>query len=65
MVPSWLRLPGFHDVNSLDNRDPKVLQRFADIAEPILWSWFRPQVRGLDNIPEGGRAYVCTTVAAS
>ena len=59
VVHFWLRLPGFHDVNSLDNRDPAVLQRFADIAEPILWNWFRPQVRGLDNIPEGGALYVC------
>lgn len=59
MVHFWLRLPGFHDVNSLDNRDPRVLQRFADIAGPILWSWFRPDVRGLENIPEGGALYVC------
>jgi 1-acyl-sn-glycerol-3-phosphate acyltransferase len=59
MIRFWLRLPGFHDVNSLDNRDPKVIERFADIAGPILWKWFRPRVRGLENIPEGGALYVC------
>lgn len=59
MIRFWLRLPGFHDVNSLDNRDPAVIERFADIAGPILWKWFRPRVRGLENIPHGGALYVC------
>ncbi len=59
MVHFWLRLPGFHDVNSLENRDPRVLERFADIAGPILWKWFRPRVRGLNNVPSGGGLYVC------
>ena len=59
MIHFWLRVPGFHDVNSLDNRDPKVLERFADVAGPILWKWFRPRVRGLENIPDGGALYVC------
>ncbi len=59
MIHFWLRLPGFHDVNSLDNRDPKVLQRFADLAGPMLWKWFRPRVRGLENVPDGGALYVC------
>jgi 1-acyl-sn-glycerol-3-phosphate acyltransferase len=58
VVHFWMRLPGFHDVNSLDNRDPMVLERFADIAGPILWKWFRPRVRGLDKIPDGGALYV-------
>lgn len=59
MVHFWLRLPGFHDVNSLDNRDPRVLERFADIAGPILSKWFRPRVQGLHNVPRGGGLYVC------
>jgi 1-acyl-sn-glycerol-3-phosphate acyltransferase len=59
VVHFWLRLPGFQDVNSLENRDPEVLERFADIAGPVLWKWFRPEVRGLDNIPNGGALYVC------
>ena len=59
VIPFWHRLPGFHDINSLDNRDPKVLERFADIAGPILWKWFRPRVRGLDTVPDGGALYVC------
>jgi len=58
VIHFWLRFPGFHDVNSLENRDPEVLERFADIAGPILWKWFRPRVRGLDNIPDGGALYV-------
>jgi len=59
VIPFWHRLPGFRDINSLDNRDPKVLERFGDIAGPILWKWFRPRVRGLDNVPDGGALYVC------
>jgi 1-acyl-sn-glycerol-3-phosphate acyltransferase len=59
VIHFWLRLPGFHDVNSLENRDPQVLRRFADTAGPILDAWFRPEVRGLDNIPEGAALYVC------
>ena len=59
MIHFWLRLPGFHDVNSLESRDPRVLERFADVAEPILRMWFRPEVRGLANIPKGGALYVC------
>jgi hypothetical protein len=53
VIHFWLRLPGFHDVNSLENRDPRVIQRWAEIAQPILWRWFRPEVRGLERIPEG------------
>ena len=34
------------------------MERFADLAGPILWKWCRPEVRGLDNIPEGGALYV-------
>ncbi len=36
-----------------------MLRRFADTAGPILDAWFRPEVRGLDNIPEGAALYVC------
>ncbi len=59
MIHFWLRIPGFRDVNSLENRDPEVLQRFADTAGPILDAWFRPEVRGLGNIPQGAALYVC------
>lgn len=58
MIHFWLQLPGFHDVNSLDNRDPRVLERFAAIAGPILERWYQPEVRGLDRIPAGGALYV-------
>ena len=58
MIHFWLRLPGFRDVSSLDNRDPRVLERFADIAGPILERWYQPEVRGLDRIPDGGALYV-------
>ena len=58
MIHFWLRLPGFRVVSSLDNRDPRVLERFADIAGPILERWYQPEVRGLDRIPDGGALYV-------
>ena len=62
MIHFWLRLLGFHDVNSLENRDPRVIQRWSEFAQPILRRWFRPQVRGLERIPEGSALYVCNHV---
>jgi 1-acyl-sn-glycerol-3-phosphate acyltransferase len=54
----WSRLPGFRDVDSLDNRDPRLICAAARALRPILWRWFSPEVRGLDRIPEGRALYV-------
>lgn len=58
MVYPWLRLPGFRDVDSVDNRDPSWIVKLADVAEPFLRLWFRPEVRGLERIPAGAALYV-------
>lgn len=54
----WLRRPSSHDADSLGNRDPAFIGRFADAVEPALRLWFRPDVRGLERIPEGAALYV-------
>lgn len=58
MVQSWLRLPGFRDVDAIDNRDPSLIARLGSFLEPVLKLWFRPEVRGLERIPEGAGLYV-------
>lgn len=58
VVYPWLRLPGFRDVDSIDNRDPVAFLRWADRLEPWLERWFHPVVRGLDRIPAGAALYV-------
>ena len=35
-----------------------MIERWAGMAQPILWAWFRPEVRGLNRIPEGAALYV-------
>lgn len=35
-----------------------MLERFAEVAGPILELWYQPEVRGLDRIPDGGALYV-------
>lgn len=42
------------DIDRLDNRDPAYVARVADALEPLLDRWFRPEVRGLDRVPETG-----------
>lgn len=47
-----------YDIDSLDNRDPDFVRRFADLLEPFYRLWFRPTVRGLERIPAGAGLYV-------
>ena len=58
MVSSWLRRPISTAVGVLDERDPAFIARFIDVVEPVLWRWFRPEVRGLERIPAGAALYV-------
>lgn len=58
MVYPWLRLPGFRDVDAIDNRDPSLIVRLGGVLEPILKLWFRPEVRGLERIPDDAALYV-------
>jgi 1-acyl-sn-glycerol-3-phosphate acyltransferase len=55
----WMRLPTFRDVDSLDNRDPALITKLARAFQPFLFSaWFKPEVRGLEHVPEGPALYV-------
>ncbi|MDV3125906.1 acyltransferase family protein [Mycobacterium sp. 21AC1] len=46
------------DQPELDEWDPVVIRQVKSWAHPIMRAWFRPEVRGLQNIPEGGAALV-------
>ena len=47
-----------YDLDSLDNRDPKAVERALRIAKPILQALFQPEVRGIENVPQGAALYV-------
>lgn len=47
-----------YDVDSLDNMDARVVERWHRLLRRPLTLWFRPQVRGLERIPEGAGLFV-------
>jgi 1-acyl-sn-glycerol-3-phosphate acyltransferase len=47
-----------YDPDSLDNRDPKAIDRLLAKIDPILERFFQPSVRGLSRIPAGPALYV-------
>lgn len=47
-----------YDVDSIDNRDPKLIERLTHTLGPVLERYFSPEVRGLELIPEGAALYV-------
>lgn len=47
-----------YDVDSTDHRDPELIGRLIDLLEPALWTWFTPEVKGVERIPEGACLYV-------
>lgn len=51
-------MPPHYDIDSLDQRDPQLMARFFALLEPFLETWFHPQVRGLERIPDGPALYV-------
>lgn len=49
------RLSGDYEVDAF-GLDPQVLDLLSSLVEPLAESWFRLQVRGLENIPADGGA---------
>jgi 1-acyl-sn-glycerol-3-phosphate acyltransferase len=47
-----------YDVDSIENRDRRRIERVVSALEPWLETFFRPVVRGLDRIPPGPGLYV-------
>ena len=45
-------------MDSLDQRDDAFVKRFFSFIEPFTKLWFRPEVRGLDRIPDGAALLV-------
>jgi len=48
----------WHDVDSLENRDPEAIERTIHALEPVLEAFFHPTVRGFEHIPDGPGLYV-------
>lgn len=48
----------YHDVDSVDNRDPALVAAAVAVLEPLLGSYFHPVIRGFDNLPPGGALLV-------
>jgi 1-acyl-sn-glycerol-3-phosphate acyltransferase len=47
-----------YDVDSIDNRDVRAVERMVSFLAPVLEALFHPVVRGLDRIPPGPGLYV-------
>ncbi|WP_236516618.1 1-acyl-sn-glycerol-3-phosphate acyltransferase [Sandaracinus amylolyticus] len=47
-----------YDVDSIDNRDRKAIERTLKVLEPVLERFFSPVIRGLDRVPSGPGLYV-------
>lgn len=47
-----------YDIDSLDNRDPVLIERWITVIEDVVQPYFRCQVRGLERIPPGAALYV-------
>lgn len=47
-----------YDIDDPSNRDPALIKRVGRWLGPILDRYFRPEVRGLERIPEGAALYV-------
>jgi 1-acyl-sn-glycerol-3-phosphate acyltransferase len=47
-----------YDVDSIDNRDRRLIERVVSKLDPLLSAYFDPVVRGLDRIPSGPGLYV-------
>ncbi|MEI8257902.1 MAG: glycerol acyltransferase, partial [Deltaproteobacteria bacterium] len=47
-----------YDIDSLDNRDPRLIARAALIGEKVLEPYFRADFRGFDRIPRGAALLV-------
>ena len=47
-----------YDVDSIDNRSRRAIERALAVLEPALAALFHPVVRGLERIPEGPGLYV-------
>ncbi len=52
------------DMNGLATRDPVWVRRVATALKPLLWTWFRPEVRGLDRVPAGAAVLAANHNAA-
>ena len=46
------------DIDCLENRNPELVHRLARFFKPLFWHYFRPEIQGLERIPEGAGMFV-------
>ncbi len=51
-------MPLTYDIDSLDERDLRLIEALIARIEPFTKVWFRPEVRGLEHVPEAGSLLV-------
>ena len=58
MLERLRRALRFHDIDSFDNRDERVIEWLARVVERTLVPYHRAEVAGVERIPSGGALYV-------
>ncbi|MCB9548067.1 MAG: acyltransferase family protein [Myxococcales bacterium] len=48
----------YYDIDSLDNRDPVAIARFARLVEGLVLRWHPHHLSGMERIPEGPSLFV-------
>ncbi|MBI5517061.1 MAG: 1-acyl-sn-glycerol-3-phosphate acyltransferase [Deltaproteobacteria bacterium] len=48
----------WYDLDDLEQRDARLIERLVAVTDRVLKPWFRAEVRGLERIPEGAALYV-------
>src|SRR5436305_1358896 len=54
LVDDWTHLRRTLDGNNLDGWDPDYIRRLLPAWRALMGAYFRPEVRGLENIPDEG-----------
>jgi len=47
-----------YDIDSLENRDPRAVDWYAELVDRVLRPWFRYELEGIERVPEGAALYV-------
>ncbi|MBT3983894.1 MAG: acyltransferase family protein [Bacteriovoracaceae bacterium] len=47
-----------YDIDSIENRDPEFIHKLLIKIRPFMDKFFKPEVRGLDNIPKDSSLFV-------
>jgi 1-acyl-sn-glycerol-3-phosphate acyltransferase len=46
------------DIDCLENRNPELIHQLTGFFKPLFWHYFRPEIQGLERLPEGACMFV-------